>query len=157
MSSLRKRVFSIVWFSLRSAVFVAALKYMVFRCPWAAVSNCGSAVASWFPRFYRRSLGTSAQVGLTVARPPGTDGFMTAKTISVDLDAYERLRRARIRPEESFSQVIKRARWDAPPTTGAALLAALQNAPLADEAVIQRLESAQQEDGTPGDAWTELR
>jgi hypothetical protein len=82
---------------------------------------------------------------------------MRAKTISVDLDAYERLRRARLRPEESFSQVIRRARWDAPSATGAALLAVLQNAPLADDAVIERLEAAQQEDGTPENAWTELR
>ena len=82
---------------------------------------------------------------------------MTTKTISVDLDAYDRLRRARIRPDEPFSQVIKRARWDAPSATGAALLAALQNAPLADDAVIERLEATQQEDGTPENAWTELR
>lgn len=85
----------------------------------------------------------------------GTNQCMTTKTITVDLDAYERLRRARIRPEESFSQVIKRARWDPPPSTGAALLAALQNAPLADDAALERLEAAQEEDAAPENAWTE--
>jgi hypothetical protein len=80
---------------------------------------------------------------------------MTMKTISVDLDAYDRLRRARIRPDESFSQVIKRALWEAPPSTGAALLKASDSAPVADDAVIQRLETAQQEDAAPENAWTE--
>ena len=79
----------------------------------------------------------------------------TTKTISVDLDAYERLCCARVQPEESFSQVIKRAGWDPPPSTGAALLAALQHAPLVDEATLQHLEAAQREDAPPRDAWTE--
>jgi hypothetical protein len=96
-------------------------------------------------------------LGLTVARPTGMDKNMTTKTISVDLDAYDRLRRARIRSDESFSQVIKRARWDAPPSTAAALLKALEQAPVPDEGLIQRLEAAQREDAAPEDAWTELR
>ncbi|MBM4088801.1 MAG: hypothetical protein FJ276_05130 [Planctomycetes bacterium] len=80
---------------------------------------------------------------------------MTKKTISLDLDAYERLCCARLQPDESFSQVIKRARWDPPPSTGAALLAALQRGPLVDEATIQRLEAAQREDAPPEDSSTE--
>lgn len=80
---------------------------------------------------------------------------MTMKTISVDRDAYDRLRRARLRPDESFSQVIRRALAEAPPSTGAALLKALESAPVVDDAVIQRLEAAQQEDTAPEDAWTE--
>ena len=79
----------------------------------------------------------------------------TTKTISVDLDAYERLCCARVQPEESFSQVIKRARWDPPPSTAAALLAALEHAPPADEATLQYLEVAQREDAPPRDPWTE--
>jgi hypothetical protein len=82
---------------------------------------------------------------------------MTTKTISVDLDAYDRLQHARIRPDEFFSQVIKRASWNVLPFTGAALLEALENAPLVDDAVIQRLEAAQQDAPTPEDAWTEPR
>jgi hypothetical protein len=57
----------------------------------------------------------------------------------------------------NLSQVIKRASWNVLPSTGAALLEAVENAPLADEAVIQRLEAAQQDDPTPEDAWTESR
>ena len=82
---------------------------------------------------------------------------MTTETISLDLDAYDRLRRARIRPDESFSQVIRRACWETPPSTAAALLQALEQAPVLDEGVIQRLESAQQADAAPDNAWIESR
>ena len=80
---------------------------------------------------------------------------MSTTTISLDLDAYDRLRHARIRPDESFSQVIKRARWDTPPSTAAALLRALENAPVPEAEVLQRLELAQAEDKAPDNAWTE--
>jgi site-specific DNA-methyltransferase (cytosine-N4-specific) len=93
--------------------------------------------------------------GLTVVLRRRKNDSMMTKVISVDLDAYKRLCTARLQPEESFSQVIKRARWDLPPSTGAALLAALQRAPLVDDATIQRLEAAQREDVPPTDAWTE--
>jgi hypothetical protein len=36
---------------------------------------------------------------------------MSTKTISVSMPAYERLRRARCKPDESFSRVILRAEW----------------------------------------------
>jgi len=46
---------------------------------------------------------------------------MAIKTISLELDAYERLKRAK-RGKESFSSVVRRARFDAPESTGAAIL-----------------------------------
>lgn len=46
---------------------------------------------------------------------------MAIKTISLELDAYERLKRAK-RGKESFSAVVRRARFDAPASTGAAIL-----------------------------------
>lgn len=80
---------------------------------------------------------------------------MATKTISIDLVAYERLRKARLRPDESFSQVIRRARWKEAGATGASLLEALRITPVPPRAVIDRLERAQREDAPPDEPWTE--
>jgi predicted CopG family antitoxin len=78
---------------------------------------------------------------------------VATKTITIDIAAYEKLSQARLRPDESFSQVIKRGRWDKVRSTGSALLEALERAPLVDEAVLERLERNQRVDLAPGDAW----
>jgi hypothetical protein len=44
---------------------------------------------------------------------------MATKKISLRLEAYERLRRARRNPGESLSEVILRARWPGQTLTGA--------------------------------------
>lgn len=80
---------------------------------------------------------------------------MATKTIRIDLEAYARLTRARLHPDESFSQVIRRGRWDPPPSTAAALLRALEDAPPLSEAILDRLEQAQASDALPVDVWTE--
>ena len=46
---------------------------------------------------------------------------VSIKTISLELDAYEKLRRAK-RGKESFSAVVRRARFDAPDSTGETIL-----------------------------------
>jgi predicted CopG family antitoxin len=79
---------------------------------------------------------------------------MATKTISIDLVAYERLNNARLGPKDSFSQVIRRAQWQQEAKTCGGLLAALEGLPTADEAVIQHLESAQQEDLCPDNPWS---
>jgi hypothetical protein len=78
---------------------------------------------------------------------------MATKTISIDMEAYEALRRARRSERDSFSQVIKRAKWDAPVMTCGDLLAALPHLPKADEKTLRYLEKAQQHDAAPDDPW----
>ena len=46
---------------------------------------------------------------------------MPTKTISLEMDAYEKLKRAK-RSGESFSGVVRRARFDAAFSTGASIL-----------------------------------
>jgi len=46
---------------------------------------------------------------------------MAIKTISLELDAYEKLKRAK-RGKESFSAVVRRARFNALPSTGSSIL-----------------------------------
>lgn len=78
---------------------------------------------------------------------------MASKTISIDLDAYDRLNRARLSPKDSFSQVIKRAHWDQAPKTCRALLSALPGVPLADEATLRHWDEAQAGDAPPENSW----
>lgn len=78
---------------------------------------------------------------------------MATKTISIDMEAYERLRRARRTPTESFSRVIKRATWDAPPCTAGHLLETLGPLPPTPDDVLERLQRAQADDAQPEDPW----
>ena len=59
---------------------------------------------------------------------------MAIKTISLEIDAYEKLRKAK-RGKESFSQVVRRARFDADSSTGASLVKELDEAYMAGEGV----------------------
>ncbi len=79
--------------------------------------------------------------------------IVATKTISIDLEAYERLRSARRSPNESFSQVIKRAHWRNEVPTAAALLEALAELPTVGDDVLLRLDEAQHADTPPEDPW----
>jgi predicted CopG family antitoxin len=76
---------------------------------------------------------------------------MATKTISIDLEAFETLRRARLSERDSFSSVIKRARWDQKRKTCADLLAVFHSLPRASEETLRYLEAAQQADLPPDD------
>lgn len=79
---------------------------------------------------------------------------MATKTISVRIDAYDRLRNARRDPKESFSDVIMRAVWEEAPVTGRELLAFLEAAgPLLSEEALSRIEELNASDQPPEDKW----
>lgn len=80
---------------------------------------------------------------------------MATKTISIDIEAYERLRRARRTPNESFSRVIKRATWEAFPCTGRHLLEVLRELAPTEGHVLDRLDEVQATDRPPEDPWRE--
>lgn len=78
---------------------------------------------------------------------------MATKTISIDLEAYERLRAARRVETESFSQVIKRALWTTEPKTAGRFLEAMRTRSPMSEVDLDLLEKAQREDLPPDDPW----
>jgi predicted CopG family antitoxin len=79
---------------------------------------------------------------------------MSTKTISVKLEAYERLRAARRYPNESFSDVVLRARWPEDTVTARELLglASSRGAHLSD-AELDRIEAAKRFDAPAEDKW----
>jgi predicted CopG family antitoxin len=79
---------------------------------------------------------------------------MATKTISLRLEAYERLRAARRYPDESFSQVILRARWPEETITAADLLRRVRatGARLSEES-LERIERLKLTDAQPADKW----
>jgi hypothetical protein len=79
---------------------------------------------------------------------------MGSKNISIAEDAYARLRRARKHPGESFSEVIRRGKWDTVAPTAQAWLSNMECAPSVDESVLEALEFDQQNDTAPKDKWT---
>jgi predicted CopG family antitoxin len=81
---------------------------------------------------------------------------MAVKTVSLKIEAYERLRSARRYPGESFSEVILRARWPEDTVTGAELLRryAKHGASLT-ERQLDAIEAAVAADRPPEDKWAE--
>lgn len=80
---------------------------------------------------------------------------MSTKTISVRIEAYERLRRAKRDPSESFSDVIMRARWDSAPVTASAYLSLVrERGPLYTSDELADIEAAKASDRPPTDKWT---
>ena len=86
------------------------------------------------------------------------DLCMATKTISLEIDAYDRLKRFKRTPRESFSQVVRRAVWPDSPPTAADILADLQvrmehPESLPDEAALDALDKAQGEPRRSPSKW----
>ena len=79
---------------------------------------------------------------------------MSTKTISLKLEAYECLRRARRYPGESFSEVILRAVWPGQTLSGAELLELLRKRGNSfSKAGLTRIDEAKRSGRPPEDKW----
>ena len=78
---------------------------------------------------------------------------MPSRTITLELDAYERLRAAK-RAGESFSEVVRRAVFPESAPTGADLLAYYRDGGSGvSERYLDAVEEAAQCDQVPDDPW----
>jgi len=79
---------------------------------------------------------------------------MPTRTITLELDAYERLRSSK-RPGESFSQVVRRAIFSDFPPKGTELLAYFRAGGTAvSQTYLNAVEQAAQDDQAPDNPWT---
>jgi predicted CopG family antitoxin len=79
---------------------------------------------------------------------------MSTKTISLKIEAYEKLRAVRRYPDESFSEIILRAVWPEDSVTAGELLQRVRSTrPLLSEEPLDRIEEASKADTPPKDKW----
>ncbi len=79
---------------------------------------------------------------------------MATKTISLKIDAYERLRQARRHADESFSDVVMRAEWPEMGITARELREVYRTqGPALSADALDRVEAALREDRPPEDKW----
>jgi hypothetical protein len=78
---------------------------------------------------------------------------MATKTISLELDAYEKLRQAK-RGGESFTEVVRRGVWVDAPATGESLRSYFRNGGSGVSAkYLDSVEEASRHDPIPDDPW----
>ena len=83
------------------------------------------------------------------------DAWVSIKTISLKLDAYERLRLAKRYPSESFSEVVMRARWPEDTMSAREFVDVSRlRRPLFSEKALDRIEALKRADAPPEDKWT---
>ncbi|MFP3939632.1 MAG: antitoxin VapB family protein [Thermoanaerobaculia bacterium] len=79
---------------------------------------------------------------------------MGTKTISLRIEAYEKLRRARRSPRESFSDVVLRATWPGDTLTAGELLdRSRKHGPFFTPEGLDSIERLKAEDRPPEDKW----
>ncbi|HMO17965.1 MAG TPA: antitoxin VapB family protein [Oligoflexia bacterium] len=82
---------------------------------------------------------------------------MATKTISIELDVYDKLKAQKRDSRESFSQVLRRAHWGERSSTGVDLLNWIESRKKAksvlDLDTLDRLSEAQKKDKLPDSKW----
>jgi hypothetical protein len=79
---------------------------------------------------------------------------MASKTITLKLEAYNRLKAARRYPTESFSEVVLRASWPADTATGRDLVRLFRSGwPQLAKGAIEQVAAAKAADTPPVDKW----
>ncbi len=83
---------------------------------------------------------------------------MATKTITLEIDAYEKLKKAKRSPRESFSSVVRRAVFPAEPCTAADLLIIMnrrmrEKSVALDEAALDRLDETQRQPRISQSEW----
>ncbi len=80
---------------------------------------------------------------------------MATKTISLRVEAYDKLRRARTHPSESFSDVVMRARWDDQTVSAKELLSLVrERGPLYGTDELDAIDELKAEGTPPTDKWS---
>jgi len=81
------------------------------------------------------------------------ESCMATKTISLEIDAYEKLR-SRKRAGESFSEVVRRAEFpDAPPKGGELLKYLRAGGSRIEDSYLDAVERAERADTQPDNPW----
>jgi hypothetical protein len=81
---------------------------------------------------------------------------MATKTISLKIEAYERLKAAKSYPNESFSEVVMRATWPEMTVTAIEYVTLCrERGPTFGEAELEVIDGLKQNDQPPVDKWNE--
>jgi predicted CopG family antitoxin len=82
---------------------------------------------------------------------------MATKTISLKIEAYERLKAARRYRDESFSDVVLRATWPEQAVRGGEWLAVCrERGPTFGDEELDRIDELKRSDQPPDDKWSKI-
>lgn len=82
------------------------------------------------------------------------NAHVSTKTISLKLEAYERLKGAKAYPDESFSEVVMRAFWPETTVTAEELVKLCrERGPTFSLEELDRIDDLKQRDEPPEDKW----